>query len=232
MNEIQEKLWEGMLCFNRKSYEESKLFFTDVLDWDSGNPEANYYLGLIYMKEENYTKAVVYLKSIVDMSVNFIFTHQCRMLLGVIYYRTQEWERAKAEFQKLLKVNFEPAKVHAALASVYYKLEDYENALDEAFKAHKADPYNLNAKNTYGFLLCDLDIDAEKGVEVLRDVVRLKPENPAYLDSLAWGLYKKGDIKESIDNFKAAMHLTSNEEIQEHYNIVIGVKAAPVRNRV
>jgi hypothetical protein len=28
------------------------------------------------------------------------------------------------------------------------------------------------------------------------------------------------------------MHLTSNEEIQEHYNIVIGVKAAPVRNRV
>ena len=131
-----------------------------------------------------------------------------------------------------MKVNFEPAKVHAALASVYYKLEDYENALEEAFKAHKADPYNLNAKNTYGFLLCDLDIDAEKGVEVLRDVVRLKPENPAYLDSLAWGLYKKGEIKESIDNFKAAMHLISNEEIEEHYNIVIGVKAAPVRNRI
>ena len=108
MNEIQEKLWEGILCFNRKSYEESKLFFNDVLDWDSGNPEANYYLGLIYMKEENYTKAVVYLKSIVDMSVNFIFTHQCRMLLGVIYYRTEEWERAKSEFLKLLKVNFEP----------------------------------------------------------------------------------------------------------------------------
>ena len=61
------------------------------------------------------------------MSVNFIFTHQCRMLLGVIYYRTEEWERAKSEFLKLLKVNFEPAKVHAALASVYYKLEDYEN---------------------------------------------------------------------------------------------------------
>lgn len=230
MNEIQERLREGIYQFNRKAFDESKMFLNDVLDHDPTNPEANYYLGLIYAKENNDTKAVLYLKAIVDMSVNFIFTYQCRMLLGFIYYKTGEYERAEVEFQKVLKGNFETVKAHAALAAVYYKLEKYDRSLEEANKAYSMDPFNLNAKNTYGFLLCDLEIDPAKGVEVLRDVVRLKPDNPAYLDSLGWGYYKKGDIKASIASLKMALELSENEEIKEHYNVVVGLKKVPVRN--
>lgn len=229
MTEIQKKITEGIHHFHRKSYDESKTCFNNVLDIDASNPEASYYLGLMYTKESNYIKAVLYLKSIVDTSINYIFTPQCRMLLGFIYYKNSEYDRAENEFLEALKVNYEPIKAHAALASVYYKQERFEAALTEANKAHSLDSFNLNAKNTYGFLLCDLDIDAEKGVELLRDVVRLKPDNPAYIDSLGWGYYKKGDLKSSIDTLKTALSISSNDEIKEHYNIVMGLKKVPTR---
>ena len=56
MNEIQKNLQEGINNFNRKSVNESIKLFEKVLESDPMNPEANYYLGLIYSKDKRYDK--------------------------------------------------------------------------------------------------------------------------------------------------------------------------------
>lgn len=232
MAEVNSILKEAVKLYNRKMRDEAVDMFDKVLETDPVNPEANYYLGLIYSQEKRYEKAVVYLKAIADMGINLIFTQQCRMILGYIYFIGGEYERAENEYLTVLKNNFKITQVYAALSAVYYKLEKYDKALDFASKAYNKDTFNLNAKNTYGFLLCDLEIDAERGVELLRDVVRLKPDNAAYLDSLGWGYFKKGDVKASIASFKEALKYSGNPEIKEHFNIVMGIKKVPMRSFV
>lgn len=230
MSEIQQKLKNAVNSYNRKVFDESVELFRSVLEEDPSNPEANYYMGLMYSKDKNFPKAVTHLKSIVDLGVSFIFTHQCRMLLGYMYYETGEYDRALFEFSNVLKSNFNIPQVYAALSAVCYKMDEFDKSLEFANKAYSMDNFNLNAKNTYGFLLCDLEVDPDKGVELLKDVVRLKPDNPAYLDSLGWGYYKKGDLKSSIATLKDALNYSKNEEIKNHYNIVIGIKKSSKRS--
>ncbi|HOJ64300.1 MAG TPA: tetratricopeptide repeat protein [Spirochaetota bacterium] len=220
--EVNTLLKEAIIQYNRKNIEEAKLLFSQVLDSDPVNPEANYYLGLIYSKEENYKKAVIYLKSVVDTGINFLFTQQCRMILGYIYFKNTEYKRAEYEFKEVMKSNLEIIQVYAALAAIYHKLQEKENALKFAEKAYNLDPYNLNAKNTFAYLLCDYNIDIQKALELLREVIRIKPDNPAYLDSLGWAYYKKGDIKASLASLKKALEISDNNpEIKEHYDIVV-----------
>ncbi len=214
LNKILQK---AILHFNRKKLDSSKELFFKVLEKDPTNPEANYYLGLMYSKEKNWKKAVVHLKSVIDLGINFLYTQQCRMILGYIYFNNKEYKRAELEFLEVLKSKVKIVQVYAALAAIKYYLNEKEEAIKYAEKACDIDSYNLNAKNTYGYFLCDLDVDIFKGLEMLREVVRIKPNNPAYLDSLGWAYYKNGDRKAAIMSLKKAVEISKNDpEISEH----------------
>lgn len=220
---VNSLLQEAILLFNHHSFNEALAKFTQILDRDPLNPEANYYLGLAYTKKGNFKKAVVHLKAIVDMNVNFLFTQQCRMILGYIYFTTGEYRRAENEFLLVKQKNLNIIQVYAALSSIYYHLDDKEQAIQYAERAFTEDSYNLNAKNTYAFLLCDYNIDVSKGLELIREVVRIKPNNAAYLDTLGWAYYKKGDIRNAVDRIKQALELShNNEEVRKHYEIIVG----------
>jgi tetratricopeptide (TPR) repeat protein len=222
---INKSLKEAIFQFYRKNYEDSKKIFQEVLEKDPVNPEAHYYIGLIYSKENNYQKAVLHLKSVVDQSVNFLFTQQCRMILGYIYFKNKEYSRAEHEFLEVKSSKLKIPQVFAALAAVYYYLGDREKTVEFAEKAFNMDQFNLNAKNTYGFILCDYEIDIAKGIEILREVIRIKPDNPSYLDSLGWGYFKKGDIQASIKSLERAMELSKDQvEIKNHFEIVVNRK--------
>lgn len=221
---INELIRKAVLHFNRKNIKESKKMFQDVLEKDPSNPEANYYLGLIYSKEDKWTKAVVHFKSVVDLGANFLYTQQCRMLLGLIYFNNKEYKRAEIEYLEVLKANVNIVQVYAALAAIKYYLDEEDEALKYARKAMDVDQFNLNAKNTYAFLLCDYEINIEKGLEMLREVIRIKPNNPAYLDSLGWAYYKNGDKRAAIASLKKACELSNNHpEIYAHLKKVYSI---------
>ncbi len=218
---INKILQKAILQFNRKNIDSSKDLFFKVLEKDPSNPEANYYLGLAYSKELNWKKAVVHLKAVVDMSVNFLYTQQCRMVLGYIYFNNKEYKRAEIEFLEVLKSKVNIVQVYAALAAVKYYLGEKKEAIKYAEKACDVDSFNLNAKNTFGYFLCDFEVDIPRGLEMIREVVRIKPNNPAYLDSLGWAYYKKGDFKAAITSLKKAMEFSENNpEITEHYKFI------------
>ena len=77
--------------------------------------------------------------------------------------------------------------------------------------------------------MCDLGKDPKKGVEILREVVRLKPDNPAYLDSLGWAYYKNGDVKAGIASLRMALDRSKAPEIQDHYDKMAGKKTTGLR---
>jgi len=232
MKDVNKNLKEAIFQFNRKNTKDSEPLFIKTLDTDPTNPEANYYLGLIYARNNNFPKAVIHLKSVVDLGANFLFSQQCRMILGYIYFKNKEYERAEHEFLEVSNTKINLLQVYAALAAVYYYLPDKEKSKYYAEKAYNMDQFNLNAKNTYAYILCDYGIDVPKGLELLREVIRIRPENPAYLDSLGWAYYKKGDTKAAIVSLQKALELSgSTSDIKEHYDTVIGRKTVKKGDR-
>lgn len=76
--------------------------------------------------------------------------------------------------------------------------------------------------NYLGYLLIDYDIDVKNGVEYVKKALEYLPDNPAYLDSLAWGYYKLQQCEFAKDTMdKIPEEIKRQEaEIKEHLDAI------------
>lgn len=76
--------------------------------------------------------------------------------------------------------------------------------------------------NYLGYLLIDYDIDVKNGVEYVKKALEYLPDNPAYLDSLAWGYYKLQQCELAKDTMdKIPEEIKRQEaEIKEHLDAI------------
>lgn len=74
--------------------------------------------------------------------------------------------------------------------------------------------------NYYGYTLIDKEIDIKKGIKIIEDALVQQPNNPYYLDSLAWGYYKTRQCKKAYEMMKKVVEQEGLEEpeIAEHWD--------------
>jgi tetratricopeptide (TPR) repeat protein len=63
---------------------------------------------------------------------------------------------------------------------------------------------NANALNSLGYIMAEEEIDLQEALKYCREAVRIKPENPSYLDSLGWACYRLGRYEEALAYLKKA----------------------------
>ncbi|SFZ97299.1 FIG00545237: hypothetical protein [hydrothermal vent metagenome] len=88
---------------------------------------------------------------------------------------------------------------------------------DEALSQGVDDSIYLNY---YGYTLIDKNIDLDKGIKIISDALVQQPDNTYYLDSLAWGYYKKNECEKAYDIMEkvVAAEGLDEPEIDEHWS--------------
>ena len=66
--------------------------------------------------------------------------------------------------------------------------------------------------NYYGYTLIDKEVDVKKGMQIIQDALVQQPDNTYYLDSLAWGHYKKGECTQA---YKLMKRVVDEEGLEE-----------------
>lgn len=94
--------------------------------------------------------------------------------------------------------------------------------VDEAERELRAmierDPLDATALNYLGYLLADRTPRAAEGAALVERALRVDPDNPSYLDSLGWALFKQGKAAEAAEPLaRAAAALPGNSVIQDHH---------------
>lgn len=76
--------------------------------------------------------------------------------------------------------------------------------------------------NYLGYLLIDHDIDVKKGVEYIKEALKIDPNSIYYLDSLAWGYYKLKECDKAAKIMKKVekMDGSDNEEVAKHIKTI------------
>jgi predicted Zn-dependent protease len=92
------------------------------------------------------------------------------------------------------------------LKSVIEKFEKVVNTLNDP-------SYN----NFYGYILIDHDIDVDKGIKLIDRALEKVPNAPFFIDSLAWGYFKKGECQKAYDTIYPILNLVKEPEIAEHF---------------
>ncbi|WP_081458954.1 tetratricopeptide repeat protein [Isosphaera pallida] len=82
------------------------------------------------------------------------------------------------------------------------RIKSGQEVLETLFKKY---PDDAGLNNDLGYLYADQGINLEQAETMIRKALEEEPDNPAYLDSLGWVLYKRGKVEESIPLLEKAI---------------------------
>ncbi len=145
---------------------------------------------------------------------------------GSAYLLQKDYQSAIA----ILEHGSKYARVNPDLAAVFFgQLGDAYNGIgdhvqsDKAFDvALKNQPNNEYVLNNYSYYLSLRNEDLDKAFIMSEKLVKRFPENPTYLDTHGWVLYKQGKYKEAKKYLELATEKSSTSGIIfEHYGDVL-----------
>jgi len=153
---------------------------------------------ILYGEKKEYRKMF-------DLAANYSRENN-RSILGKVYYamaamELKDYQVADAELKKamILAGNDNELKVQvmSMQGDLKYRMKDYDASYgyyEEALALSPDDPLLLN---NYSYLLAEGGRDLKKALRMAEKVMQLDGENPTYIDTYAWVLYKLGKYREA-----------------------------------
>jgi tetratricopeptide (TPR) repeat protein len=140
--------------------------------------------------------------------------------LGNMYMRLKRWKEADESLNKALALSTKQEDkdyVNFVIASSYERQKKYDEAETMFKQLLSNDPNNAMVLNYLGYMLADRGVRVEEALGYLKKAVRLDPQNGAYLDSIGWAYFKKGDLVLAEENLRRATdRMGSDPTVQDH----------------
>ncbi len=163
-----------------------------------------------------------------DSRLDYAFALAKASLLGYFMMSERGW----AEFEKgekALEDNFPGKTPPWQHFEVKGMLLYYLGRKDEGFavldRALEAAPENVGLKNCIAYLLAEEGRDLDRALDLIDSVVRAEPDESAYLDTLGWVLYKRGDYAGATSSMMKAV-ANAYDEQHEPYDHIGDIFAA------
>ena len=110
----------------------------------------------------------------------------------------------------------------AQLAQAHTELGEHDQAIAVLMTAVANDPMSAPALNSLGYTLADRGERLPEAIAYIERALRVEPDNPSYVDSLGWALFKQGKFEQAEPHLqKAAAALPEQSVIQDHYGDVL-----------
>ncbi len=142
--------------------------------------------------------------------------------LLILYERSKKYKKALTLIRKSYKKTKNKELLGKIAILEFEMADDKQSTIKHVianFELALTISNNPNYKNYYGYLLIDYDIDVDKGLALVREALESMPNNLAYMDSVAWGYYKKKSCKKALKYMKDIVDQVGldNEEIKLHW---------------
>lgn len=148
-------------------------------------------------------------------------------MAGVAYAQNEQWEEALFYLESGKEYAIDNPALQeqflVQLADVHHRLENHRES-DRYFEAVlQLNPRNASALNNYAYYLAQRGTRLEKALQYTRRSNTLSPNNPTFMDTWAWVLYKKGQYQEAAEVMQDIFQLdpTVGGEIHEHYGDIL-----------
>ena len=139
------------------------------------------------------------------------------------------WLHARALFRsgdstRAIQMLEEAAKSFPKEQGIQLELADFYADAGRGADAEKllrqmleADPSNPDALNYLGYMLARNGQNLDEAIQLVNRALKSEPDNGAFLDSLGWAHFKRGDLNEAEKYLgAAAAQLPDNSEILDH----------------
>jgi len=139
---------------------------------------------------------------------------------GAAYMMTDQYE--KAEHWLMEAVNSPSQRtfrsvIYGTLGDVKHELEKWSESVDAFQNALRLDRNNHTALNNYAYYLSLRSENLDEALEMSKRAVGMDPKNAAYLDTLGWIYFKKGDFNAALEYIQQSVDTgNASAEVYEH----------------
>jgi len=153
--------------------------------------------------------------------------------LGSAYSETGQHEQALQAYEAAVSLMDQspapanaprdPARLHMLIALAYSqeRLQRYEDAADTLQTALEAFPESHVAMNFLAYMWAEQDQHLEDAYILSKRSLAIEPGNGAYLDTLGWIYYRKGELHKALQYLEQARaELGDDPEISLHFGDV------------
>jgi Flp pilus assembly protein TadD len=187
-------------CFDQRKYPEAEALFQQLRQLEPGQPRAIMGLTEVYMAENRADEAIRLAQAEADKNPASI---ELRSALGNLLVRAEQYDKAVAEFQRVLdtgrNLNTETiASLHFRIAEALRRKGDLNASVREFQQAAAANPKDSKALLQLG-LLMDGTGRPDEAKPYYEQVLKLQPDNPVALNNLAYLKAEEGlDLDQAL----------------------------------
>jgi Flp pilus assembly protein TadD len=131
-------------------------------------------------------------------------------------------------FERSLTALSEALERHPQHPDLLYQqaiVHDMSGDTDAAIKEFEAllqlRPADAGVLNALGYTLADRQRELRRAERLIREAVSQRPDNAAFLDSLGWVLYRRGQLRAARPWLERAWRLSREPEIAAHLGEVL-----------
>lgn len=213
----------------RDAYEKAASYLEAAIQIGGGEGDDYLYLGELMLRAQLFEKVVQLsqrsIKLFPDQAMFFVQSALAQRSL-------QQWDKAIQSFEaadRLASTSQGELINHRFYFQYGITLErggrpeDAGRIFEKAITLTPKDDVEAaaNTMNYLGYMWLELNRHLDKAGELIRNANELVPDNPAYVDSLGWWLYKTGDYPRAVAELQRAVGLINelqpeDAEIVEH----------------
>ena len=137
--------------------------------------------------------------------------------LAELYQRQDRSSEAIALLSAALAKNPQDEDLLYTLGAAYERKGEVDKAIAQMRLLLKINPEHANAMNFIGYSLAETGRDLDEAEQLVTHALKLHPDSGAYLDSLGWLYFRRGDYQHAVDTLERAATLDPDEPlINEH----------------
>lgn len=166
-------------------------------------------IGLLYTNKKQYNIAEDYFNLVINLDPNSSKPYFC---MGINKLHQKEYYAAEKSLKKSIELYDESEIYYFYLAVVYEKTNQFNEAIASLKKALDINPQSARAYNFLGYLYADKNIELERSFQLITHALEIEPENGAFIDSLGWVYYRKGDYHTALEKLLEAEQLLNESK--------------------
>ncbi|PKL19051.1 MAG: hypothetical protein CVV49_02910 [Spirochaetae bacterium HGW-Spirochaetae-5] len=192
--------------FLARSHEENKNYSMAISYYNryySYSKESNIlvHIGYIYGTQGNYKRAYDYfLKAVKSDPEN----PGAYFFWGLVQIWEGKNSGARDNILRAISIKNDEETYYFYLAVAYEKLNQIDKSIENLKLAINYNKTSGRSYNYLGYLYADKNRNIDEAFTLVQKALEFEPENGAYLDSLGWVYYRKGDYVSALKNLLLA----------------------------
>jgi tetratricopeptide (TPR) repeat protein len=209
---------------NIKRYKEAIVRLEEIISKKPGNYYAWEKLLLLYLQTSDFKQLMIKGE---ECATKFNRSFLVKLLYANGALENGKYEIAIDELRKAQILAGDNkaymVQVLTMRADVYYRMKDIIKAFESYDEAIKIDNQDLTILNNYAYYLAEQNTRLKDAEEMALKVIEKEKDNPTFLDTYAWVLYKRGRSKDAAKIMESIIQNGTNisAEYYEHYAFIL-----------